>query len=221
MTSEIFEMQNFASFRLPDDISAPPKADHKRQAVQALRGYAYQIWVTALAWIRLQPSQRIYLEVAEDYALIANQSRIANQSLKAVQVKQSATSAKVTLNRREVKDAIISFIDLQKRNPDHDVYLRFYTTMPIGLERNASTSFDGMKGLKYWHKAASGSRDVTPIRKYLESERCPDSINASLQCSGFFCGFLLPPIFSGGSQKGLFSRSFFTCQRPLFFGVSP
>ena len=162
-------MQHFAPFLLPDDISTLPDVDPKKQAVAALRGYAYQIWVTALAWTRLRSSQRLYIEVAEDYALIAN------QSLEATQIKQSVTAKKVTLNHDGVKSAIISFIDLQERNPDRDVSLRFYTTMHIGLERDAPSRFGQVGGLEYWRRAGKGE-DATPIREYLEGEGFPDSV---------------------------------------------
>ena len=162
-------MQFIAHTELPDHLLTPPEADRSRQAVSALRGYAYQIWVAALAWVRLRPSQRIYLEVAEDYAIVAN------KSLEAIQVKQSDTLVKVTLNRREVRNAIISFIDLQQRNPDCDVFLRLFTTMPVGLERDAPSCFGQAGGLEYWRKAGAGE-DVNPIRDYLESDRFPDSV---------------------------------------------
>lgn len=162
-------MQAFAHIKLPDHLVNPPEADQSRQAVNALRGYAYQIWVTALAWIRLQPPQRIYLEVAEDYAVVAT------ESLEAVQVKQSDTSDKVTLNHEEVRKAISSFVDLQDRNPDCDVFLRLFTTMPVGLERDAPGCFGQAGGLEYWRKAGAGE-DVNPIREYLESDRFPNSV---------------------------------------------
>ena len=168
-TSEFCEMQKFALAKLPDDLLTTPKADQSRQAVNALRGYAYQIWVTALAWIRIQPSQRIYLEVAEDYA------EVVNQSLKATQVKQSSSSERVTLNHPDVKKAIVSFIDLQRENPDYDVSLRFYTTMDIGLEKDKSRPYGTEKGLEYWDKAGV-SENVAPIREYLESDRFPDRV---------------------------------------------
>ena len=167
-------MQEFASSKLQNYPLAPPIADQGGQAVNALRGYAYQIWVTALAWVRLLPSQRIYLEVAQDFDLIAN------RSLRATQIKQSVTSSKVTLNRPEVRNAIISFIDLQESNPDYDVSLRFFTTMPIGRERDAAKCFGQAAGLEYWRKAGI-SEDVVPIREYLESERFPESVRKYCQ----------------------------------------
>lgn len=43
-----------------------PRGDTARQAVDALRGYAYQLYVTGLAWLGLGDGERLYLEVAEN-----------------------------------------------------------------------------------------------------------------------------------------------------------
>ena len=194
-------MQKFDSFQFPSDFSGPPRANQKRQAVGALQGYAYQIWVTALAWIRLKPCQRLYIEVAEDYALVRK------QAFEATQVKHAETSRKVTLNDQGVKDAITSFIELRGKNPDHDVFFRYFTTMDIGHERDSSKYFGKKKGLEYWRSAADGKVDVTPIREYLTKEQFSGPVKDFIQglsdtdlctklvsCISWDCG---QPSFSG------------------------
>ena len=64
----------------PGDI---PEGDPARQAIHSLRGYVYQALATALAWVDIGEHDRLFLEVAEDYAIIAQQAL----SLKAVQIK--------------------------------------------------------------------------------------------------------------------------------------
>jgi len=44
--------------------------DAKREAVPAYHGFCYQAWRTALAWIKLDESARIYVEGAEDYDVL-------------------------------------------------------------------------------------------------------------------------------------------------------
>ncbi len=157
------KMQNLDPFQLPlAKDSGPPQADPTGQAVSALQGYAYQIWVTALAWTRLKPSERIYLEVAEDFALLAE------GKIEATQVKHSTTSRTVTLNDRDIKTTIVSFINLQQRNPSDDVYVRFFTTKPIGIEKNGRKFFGEENGLEYWNEAAKGKKKITPVREYLK-----------------------------------------------------
>jgi hypothetical protein len=81
-------------------IDTPPVGDVERQAVASLRGYAYHVAAAALAWLDVDENGRIYLEVAEDYATVAQ------QSLDATQVKDTAGSGSVTLNTEGVRDAV-------------------------------------------------------------------------------------------------------------------
>lgn len=141
----------------PDD---PPTGDIEREAVASLRGYAYQVVVATLAWLDLDDHGRLYLEVAEDYAMVAE------QSLNAVQVKDTAGSGIITLNTQAVKDAIAAFIELVKNNKGRNVHLRYFTTSPIGAELKVSDRPGGEPGLKYWRKAAAGA-SVAPLRAKL------------------------------------------------------
>ena len=168
-------MQKFDLFRLPSDSFGPPHVDQKRQAVSALQGYAYQIWVTALAWIRLKPSQILYIEVAEDYATSLD------RTLEATQVKHTKTARGVTLNNSGVKSAIASLIELQEKNPSRDVFFRYFTTRHIGSERDSSGYFGKEKGLEYWRSAAAGKVDVTPIREYLTNKQFPGPVKNFLE----------------------------------------
>lgn len=98
-------------------LSEGPQGDPRRQAVAALRGYAYQLYVSALAWVRLGPGERLYLEVAEDYAITTR------AALEAVQVKDTPDSA-LTLRSAGVLQTIDAFVDLVARNPNFRVRLR-------------------------------------------------------------------------------------------------
>jgi hypothetical protein len=60
-------------------IDTLPAGDVERQAVASLRGYAYQVAAAALAWLDLDDSGKVYLEVAEDYATVAQHSLDAVQ----------------------------------------------------------------------------------------------------------------------------------------------
>ena len=102
----------------------------KHQAIHAIRGYEYQILAATLAWVNLDEDGKLFLEVAEDYAEV-----VAN-ALTAVQVKETRLSGTVTLNSHSVRRAIASFVELNQKNPDRVVYLRFMTTSSIGLEKS-------------------------------------------------------------------------------------
>ena len=67
-------MSNEFLFNAGPSAQLVPETDTARHAVAALRGYAYQVLATTLAWIDLDENSRLFLEVAEDYAIIANQA---------------------------------------------------------------------------------------------------------------------------------------------------
>src|SRR5262249_23465447 len=141
-------------------IDTPPAGAVERQAVDALRGYAYQIAVATLAWIDLTEDGRLYLEVAEDYATVAA------DALQAVQIKDTAGSGSVTLNTPTIRDSIAAFVDLTVQNKGRNVELRFLTTPPIGTEKKLSDRPGGEAGLVYWRRAAA-TADVSPLRAIL------------------------------------------------------
>ena len=148
-----------------------PKANVARQAVDSLRGYAYQALAAALAWLDIDEHSRLYLEVAEDYAIIAE------RVLRVVQVKDTESSGSITLNSGSIRAAIVAFVDLVERNPDIQINLRFFTTAEIGTEQSLADRPAGMAGLKYWRKVAGGA-DPSPLRAILESEKFPEPVRA-------------------------------------------
>ncbi|WP_396604521.1 hypothetical protein ACFLEY_03860 [Bradyrhizobium sp. YCK136] len=136
----------------------------ERQAVASLRGYAYQVAAATLAWLDLGETGSLFLEVAEDYATVAE------QSLNAVQVKDTAESGSVTLNTEAVREAINAFVVLAAGNKSRIVQLRYLTTSSVGIEHRVSDRPGGLPGLIYWRQAAA-SADVAPLRAILASDR--------------------------------------------------
>lgn len=132
-----------------------PEGDSSREAVEALGGYAYQIYESAIAWVTLEEKEKLFLEVAEDFATAAR------GHLKAYQVKRSTRS--LTLNSKDVAAAIDSLVLLQKRNPDFRVKLVFHTTAEIGRERSKTDRMGTSGGLAYWKQVQKGA-DPTPLR---------------------------------------------------------
>jgi hypothetical protein len=136
-------MDTSGGFSTGPRLSDAPQGDVARQAVAALRGYAFQLYGSVLAWLELKDGEDLFLEVAEDYAVVAQ------DALKAVQAKETLASGAVTLNTAGIKEAINSFVDLSNRNPARTVSLRYFTTSPIGLEKEVADRIEGMAGLKY------------------------------------------------------------------------
>ena len=139
-----------------------PDAEVARQAIAPLRGYVYQLHQTLSAWIGLLEDDELYVEVAEDYALVAKSPDRLDEILQATQVKDTRESGSVTLNSPDVLDAIRHLFAFQEANPGRSVRLTFLTTSPIGKERkNALPS--GRAALAAWQQIA-GPTDIEELR---------------------------------------------------------
>jgi hypothetical protein len=139
-----------------------PGGDPARQAVAALRGYAYQLYVSGLAWLALPDGAVLYLEVAEDY------STVTGQALSGTQVRDTEGSGNITLQSEWARDTIDSYVDLVARNPGRVVSLHYLTTSAIGLEREKAHRIEGRPALDYWRRAAAGA-ELAPLRGLIEA----------------------------------------------------
>lgn len=136
------------------------QGDPAREAVAALRGFAYQLYASALAWLSLGDGEDLYLEVAEDYAVACR------EALSGVQVRDTGAS-KLTIRSEGAIKGIDSLVDLQGRNPYRRVTIRYLTTSEIGIEKAVADRADSAGSLRYWRRAAAGG-PVDPIRRVLE-----------------------------------------------------
>jgi len=155
-----------------EEVRPDIRGDEVRQAVDALRGYAYQLYVSGSAWLDLREKEQLYLEVAEDYATACS------GALNAVQVKD--TTATATINSEGVLDALDSFIALRESNETHEVHLRYLTTARLGLERSNEDRIGGEAVLSYWRKAASGG-EVAPLRARLLAASVSDRVRKFIE----------------------------------------
>ena len=139
-----------------------PPEDLDRQAVDAIRGYVYQLYASTLAWIRLGPNEQLYIEVAEDY-LVA-----AEGALRGVQVKDTAASGSVTLRSNGVVATLNSFWRLQAANPDARVQVTYLTTSAVGREQNSGFP-DGVRGINHWRNCAREGTNPGALRAFLQA----------------------------------------------------
>jgi len=152
-------------FGIGEEQWSLPPGEINRQAIAPLRGYVYQIHQTLSAWIGLRGEDQLYLEVAEDFALIAKEPERLDEVLRATQVKDTRESGSVTLNSADVLDAISHLFELQEANPDRGVRLTFLTTSPIGMERKNPLA-SGRPGITAWH-SISCADDISELRTTL------------------------------------------------------
>lgn len=139
--------------------------DEKRAAVDALKGYVYQLYQSAIAWIELEPTGLLALEVAEDYATLSG------KVLQAVQVK--AVAASTTINTDGVVRAIESLVDLRAKNPHFDVSVRYLSTAAIGLEKENKDRVLGKPTLECWKRLAK-SGNTAQLRQVLLGSKVND-----------------------------------------------
>lgn len=136
--------------------------DKAREAIDSLSGYVYQIYQSALAWIDLEPEEYLFMEVAEDYAVVAT------NALKAVQVKE--TGHNVTINSEDIIASIDSFVELRLKNPKLQVRLRHLTTSKIGKEKSTEHRIGNTPTLETWRKLAK-TGDLAPLRRILDASK--------------------------------------------------
>jgi hypothetical protein len=155
-----------------------------------------------LAWLDLDESGKLYLEVAEDYATVAE------QSLNAVQVKDTAGSGSVTLNTQAIRDAIAAFVNLIENNKDRDVRFQYLTTSAVGTELKLSDRPGGEAGLVYWRKAAAGA-DVESLRTKLTSSDFSPEVVAFVKARN-----------DVELRRDLFQKIHWDCGQPDMVGVT-
>ena len=139
----------------------PLQADPKRQAHNQLRGYLYQIWHSVDAWLDLVEDEVLYLEGAEDF------DRISDDTATATQVKH--TQHNITLRSQEVNDAINHYWELRTNNPGRKVKFRFLTRSQIGEEQGAPFGRN-QQGLRLWERCSGDETAITKISEFLQVE---------------------------------------------------
>ena len=139
----------------------PLKADPKRQANDSLKGYLYQIWHSVDAWLDLADDERLYLEGAEDF------DRISDDTATATQVKH--TQHNITLRSQEVNDAINNYWELRTNNHRLKVKYRFLTRSQIGAEQGAPFG-KNQQGLLLWGRCSGDEATITKISEFLQTE---------------------------------------------------
>jgi hypothetical protein len=121
----------------------------RRQALGAIRGYAYQLYATAGAGLNLRDDGKLLVEVAEEYATLAA------DVLQATRIRDNP-SATTTLRSPGVSDTLNAFWALEQANPGVTVRSVYLTTSCIGREQ--ALWFPGER----WVPAPADGVDLAP-----------------------------------------------------------
>jgi hypothetical protein len=150
--------------------------DPRREAVDALDGYVFQIWHSLLAWLQLREGELLYLEGAEDADIL----RPGAAAAATIQIRRAHGS--ITLNSLRAVTAINHFWEHTTRNPEISITYRYLSTESISAER---PPIDGLSrpGLVAWRdaqaeNAALCEADVVAISDHLVAN---DNISEDLK----------------------------------------
>ncbi|MCF1444902.1 hypothetical protein L0B80_24700 [Ralstonia solanacearum] len=155
-----------------DTRSVPLAADVRRQAIDSLRGYDYQIWRSIEAWMQLDASQFLYLEGAEDFDVVDENGETSTS-----QIKNSGKN--ISLGSKDVRNAIENFWAHVERNQGRPIRMRFVTRGDAGSEKG--DPFQGKKGIDLWRMAAEGDDDAASrVARYLISTLQPSTLRRFL-----------------------------------------
>lgn len=152
----------------------PLLGDVKRQAIDSLLGYDYQIWRTVEAWMHLSSEEVLYIECSEDFDVMSP------ESASMVQVKNSPIP--ITINSAEVIAAILNFWVAKNKNNKKKIALKFLTRGGIGHEKKHPFGDD--RGLDLWKLAAAGDEIIAKkLAKHLATTLTESSLVSFLGAS--------------------------------------
>lgn len=133
-------------------------SDNRRQAVDAIKGYSYQFWQSAFAWISLKENEILFLECKEDFDIQSDSLSIVTQ------VKDTKGSGNRTLRSPDVIEAINNYWSLRKNQKNSKLFFHFLTTSGIGVEKGAPFG-PGIPGLQIWGKS---KKDDASLEKLID-----------------------------------------------------
>ena len=156
-----------------DEPKIPPiQGDENRQASASIAGYAYQLWHSVYAWLRLGDSEVLYLEGAEDFDVVTAESADASQ------VKHSLRP--ITLNSPDIVSAIDNYLDIREKNAGTRVRYRSIPTDNTSVEKGDPFG-SGRSGIDVWNRLKRHSDDAQTLIAFLrQSEKLPSSVAAWL-----------------------------------------
>jgi hypothetical protein len=150
-----------------NEIVVVPDEQRARQAMASLGGHLFQATRAATEWAQLTAERILLIEVAEDYAVLAQ------GALTMTQTKQEF-SGSVTLRSDGVRKSLAGLVAFQAANPGVRVNLVYLTTAQPGVEAKSSLP-EGAGGIAFWRDVARGA-DVAPLRQLLLETQHDDAV---------------------------------------------
>jgi tetratricopeptide (TPR) repeat protein len=159
-----------------------------RDAWATIRGYVYQVDFTLLRWLSLGEGQQLQLERGEDIDIVSRdleeilKAPAAEQERLVEQVKHRETN--ITLRSEIAVEAIASFIEHRKRNPDLSISFLFTTNAAAGKEKDSRMPMK-LPGIIAWERVRTRELNkptelqaLNIIRALLAKAVSPPTLNA-------------------------------------------
>lgn len=155
-----------------------------RDAWGTIRGYVYQVDLTILRWLGLQPGQVLELERGEDIDVVSNALLQTGQDVPERLLEQiKHREANLTLRSPEAVGAIARFLEHRDTNPDTDLLFRYATNAHAGREVRSPIP-GGMPAIEAWQQLRDHAPDdenhlalLAGIRELLQSANKPNDLS--------------------------------------------
>jgi hypothetical protein len=156
-------------------------ANPRRDAHATIAGFFYQVNVTLLRWLSLQPSAHLQLECGEDIDTVENGSAegasAERRLLEQLKVREGRS---LTLRSPEALEALSNFCEHRVSNPHVHLRFRYLTTAIASAEKGWKLP-EG--GIETWMSLNRGGYDddrrieaLGQIRKFLKLGKRPDRL---------------------------------------------
>ncbi len=138
----------------------------RRDAWSTIAGFVFQVNVTILRWLNLQPNEILELERGEDIDTVQRElaaGRIDENRL-LEQVKKRST--RLTLRSPEALEAIANFCDHQRNNTAVNLRFRYLTIATAGTEQGWRLEYNG---ITTWEMLRTGRLSADERSPYLSA----------------------------------------------------
>jgi hypothetical protein len=155
-------------------------ANPNRDASDTIAGFVYQVDVTLLHWLGLQPGEVLELERGEDIDVIQDWLKVGNlRTLE--QVKRRSSS--LTLRSPEAIGAVANFCEHKALNRDQTLRFRYITTSRTGKERTWTRAGTAIESWELLRQGKLSDKDragvVSGIRTFLQRCTQPPELSSS------------------------------------------
>ena len=148
-----------------------------RDAHATFAGLVFQVNVTILRWLKLQPEQHLELEAGEDIDLIQRVADTGAQDVRALEQVKQLRKRRLTLRSGDALEALANFCEHRRANPEENLTFRFLTTTNVGRERGWIGT---VSAIETWEKVRSEPMEgceraaaISEIHKLLVNCRRP------------------------------------------------